>query len=352
MLGKLKLGQGKRALKSTSAAREIMTQTEEVLTQALTYTRTLVADLSPPVLLEHGLLAGLTWLGEHMRQHHITVTVESTLEELRLPEEQAVLLFQSVRELLFNSAKHADSSHATVRVQLQNHVLRIEVADQGKGFDPLDTANSQSPSPLSSKFGLFSIRERMRALRGRFEIASALGKGTTAVLELHLATQPVPLRPDSVLATVEPREISLGESRSPLRPQLLDHLRRTSVRVLLVDDHAMMRQGLRSVLEAYSDLHIVGEAQNGEEAVTLVHELCPSVVIMDINMPTLNGIEATARIKSQFPQIAVIGLSVNAEGPNQTAMLQAGATRMMTKEAAVEELYQAIQASIGVAGIS
>jgi DNA-binding NarL/FixJ family response regulator len=118
------------------------------------------------------------------------------------------------------------------------------------------------------------------------------------------------------------------------------------------DDHAMMRQGLRSVIEAYSDVHIVREAQNGEEAVTLVHKLRPSVVIMDINMPKLNGIEATARIKSQWPHISVIGLSVNAEGPNQTAMLQAGATRMMTKEAAVEELYQAIQASIGVTGIS
>lgn len=119
--------------------------------------------------------------------------------------------------------------------------------------------------------------------------------------------------------------------------------------MLLVDDHAMMRQGLRSVLEAYSDVHIVGEAHNGEEAVTLVHELSPSVVIMDINMPKLNGIEATARIKSQFPHIAVIGLSVNADGPNQTAMLQAGATRLITKEAAVEELYRAIQASIAAA---
>ena len=352
VLGRLKLGQGKRALKSTSTTREIMRQTDEVLTQALTYTRTLVAELSPPVLLEHGLLAGLTWLGEHMRQHHIAVTVECSLGELRLPEDQAVLLFQSVRELLLNAAKHAESSQATVRVENQNQVLHIEVQDQGKGFDPLNTAHAQSTTTVSSKFGLFSIRERMRALGGRFEIASALGKGTTAVLELPLATQPVCLSPDSVLATVGPSDTSLAEAGLLLHPQRLDHGRETIVRVLLVDDHAMMRQGLRSVLEAYSDVHIVGEAQNGEEAVTLVHELRPSVVIMDINMPKLNGIEATARIKAQCPEIAVIGLSVNAEGPNQTAMLQAGATRMMTKEAAVEELYQAIQASIGVAGIS
>jgi DNA-binding NarL/FixJ family response regulator len=121
------------------------------------------------------------------------------------------------------------------------------------------------------------------------------------------------------------------------------------VRVLLVDDHAMIRQGLRSVLAAYSDIHIVGEAQNGEEAIALVHDLCPSVFIMDINMPKLNGIEATAQIKSQYPEIKVIGLSVNADGPNQAAMLQAGATRMVTKEAAVDELHRAIQSSIAVA---
>ncbi len=352
VLGRLKLGQGKRALQNNSAVHEIMTQTDDVLSQALTYTRTLVAELSPPVLLEHGLLAGLAWLGEHMRQHHIAVTVECRLEELRLPEEQAVLLFQSVRELLLNAAKHADASHATVQVEHQNDVLHIEVADQGKGFDPLNMTNSQSSAPLSSKFGLFSIRERMRALGGRFEIASARGKGTTAILELPLATQPIGSTPVSDRRTIGPCDNATREAESSSRPRLLNHVRGAIVRVLLVDDHAMMRQGLKSVLESYSDLHIVGEAQNGEEAVTLVHELRPSVVIMDINMPTLNGIEATARIKSQFPQIAVIGLSVNADGLNQTAMLQAGATRMMTKEAAVEELYQAIQASIGVAEFS
>lgn len=307
------------------------------------------AQLSPPVLLEHGLLAGLTWLGEQMRQHHIAVTVECTLEELRLPEEQALLLFQSVRELLLNAAKHAGSSHATVSVNHRNGMLHIAVADQGKGFDPSHVANSPSSAHLSSKFGLFSIRERMRALGGRFEIVSAVGKGTTGVLELPVTVQALPHTPDSVLATGGPSHPSLAKGGLRLQPQLFDHVRETLVRVLLVDDHAMMRQGLSSVLEAYSDVHIVGEAHNGEEAVTLVHELSPSVVIMDINMPKLNGIEATARIKSQFPHIAVIGLSVNADGPNQTAMLQAGATRLITKEAAVEELYRAIQASIAAA---
>ena len=108
----------------------------------------------------------------------------------------------------------------------------------------------------------------------------------------------------------------------------------------------MMRQGLRSVLEAYSDVHVVGEAKDGEEAIALVEDLQPSIVVMDINMPKVNGIEATRHIKLHYPETKVIGLSVNAQGSNQDAMLQAGADLLLTKEAAVDELYQAIQDSL------
>lgn len=114
------------------------------------------------------------------------------------------------------------------------------------------------------------------------------------------------------------------------------------VQVLLVDDHAMVRQGLRSVLESYDDIQVIGEAQNGSEAVSLVQELKPQVVVMDINMPKMNGIEATARIKTQWPQTIVVGISVNAEDDNRNAMLRAGAARLLTKEQAVEQLHDAI----------
>ena len=105
----------------------------------------------------------------------------------------------------------------------------------------------------------------------------------------------------------------------------------------------MLREGLRAVLANYADIALLGEAADGEEAISLVRKLQPSVVIMDINMPKLNGIEATARIKAQFPHVHIIGLSVNTEADNQEAMQHSGAARLLTKEAAVDELYQAIQ---------
>jgi len=112
------------------------------------------------------------------------------------------------------------------------------------------------------------------------------------------------------------------------------------IRVLLVDDHAMVREGLRSVLESYDDVEVVGEAANGEEAVAMVQRLRPTMVVMDINMPKMNGIEATAHISRTYPEIQVIGLSVNASGNNVQAMSKAGAVLLLTKEAAVNELYR------------
>lgn len=338
VLGKLKLGQGKRIAESLPGCVEVIKQADEVLTQALTYTRTLVTDLSPPVLKEFGLCTALKWLAEQMRQHQLTVSVEAPGMEPPVPQEHAVLLFQSVRELLINSAKYAATGFATVRVRQERRFLHIEVRDEGKGFQMASAGQQETPA-LSSKFGLFSIRERMDALGGLFELQSAPDKGTTAILILPMADT------EDAQPTLEAGRTEAPEAEG-VGPRTAAPLQKT-IRVLLVDDHAMMRQGLRSVLEACSDVSIVGEAADGEEALMSVEKHLPSVVVMDINMPKLNGIEATLRIKSGHPHIKVIGLSVNADGHNQRAMLQAGADLLLTKEAAVEELHRAMLRALG-----
>ncbi len=114
------------------------------------------------------------------------------------------------------------------------------------------------------------------------------------------------------------------------------------VNVLLVDDHAMVRQGLRSVLDAYDDLHVVAEARDGAEAVALVEDLRPRVVVMDINMPVMNGIDATACIKTYWPETTVIGISVNTGEDYSNAMKRAGAATVLPKDTAVERLHDAI----------
>jgi len=118
------------------------------------------------------------------------------------------------------------------------------------------------------------------------------------------------------------------------------------IRVLLVDDHVMVRQGLRTTLESYSDIEVVGEAGDGQEAVELAEDLKPEVVIMDIHMPNMNGIEATSSIKSRHPDMKIIGLSANTDGESERALLRAGAEALLSKVAAAGELHRAIRQTI------
>jgi PAS domain S-box-containing protein len=187
VLGKIQLGQLKRISQSSSACIRMITETDKVLDEALSYTRTLISELSPPVLRNHGLLAGLRWLEEYMRTYHLNVTVQLSHEEIQVADDQALLLFQSVRELLINCAKYAETSEAWVEAHIDIQHLVIEVMDKGKGFvHEADVPSNISPEP-SSKFGLFSIRERMHALGGSFQIFSSPGNGTIAVLRLPLS---------------------------------------------------------------------------------------------------------------------------------------------------------------------
>jgi signal transduction histidine kinase len=190
VLGKLRIGHGKRYAPPIPVLTETLTQVDQVLSDALRYTRTLVAELSPAVLRDHGLLAALKWLSEYMQKLSVTVVV-SMPEELHitLPEDQAVLLFQSVRELLINSSKYAGTSAATVTVECRDDQLQIQVRDDGVGFDvaAVTAAASASPGGHSYKFGLCSILERMQALGGSFDILSAPGQGVTATLTLPLS---------------------------------------------------------------------------------------------------------------------------------------------------------------------
>ena len=118
------------------------------------------------------------------------------------------------------------------------------------------------------------------------------------------------------------------------------------LQIMIVDDHASVRQGIRAMLAGYADIQIVGEAGNGLEAIMLMEKLHPSIVLMDINMPRMNGIEATAQIKNDYPDTIIIGLSVNASTENQETMKRAGAVRLIPKEEAADLLYGAIHEAV------
>ena len=118
----------------------------------------------------------------------------------------------------------------------------------------------------------------------------------------------------------------------------------SQVTLLLAEDHEIMRDALRSLLDEHGGYVVVAEAENGREAITLVAKEMPDVVVMDINLPELNGIEATRKLCEDYPDIRIIGLSVHERGRMVMEMMNAGAKGYLPKTSAAKELIEAIDA--------
>lgn len=321
------------------ASAEMHQAVVDLLDQCLAESRSLTLELSPPVLYDAGLAPALHWLARWMQEKHgFTVEVHAQ-EGLEIAEEGArVFLFEAVRELLFNAVKHAHTDRAQVTItQTTPEMLQIEVRDDGIGFDPA-CLDSQT---TSGAFGLFNIRERLRFLGGRLEIQARRGAGTRVLLTVPRRTD-LPLRPPLIAAPGAP-----ATQETPAAPALAgeEELPRDAgepIRLLLVDDHPILRKGLADLVRIRPEVVVVGEAGDGQEAVDLALLLKPDVILMDITMPRMDGIEATRRITAALDHVRVIGLSMHEGEEMATAMRGAGAVGYMTKGGDPDALIAAI----------
>ena len=116
------------------------------------------------------------------------------------------------------------------------------------------------------------------------------------------------------------------------------------IKVLLADDHQILREGLRAMLEKEYNMEVLGEAADGREALRLIREKTPDVIVMDITMPGLNGVEATRQIRTEFPQIKVVALSMHDDKRFVLNMLKAGASGYLLKDGGFKEVVKAINA--------
>jgi PAS domain S-box-containing protein len=301
----------------------------DLLEEVLTACRTLTGELSPPILQTGGLVAGLEWL-VRWQAEKFQLAVALDADPLAVPDSEAMtlLLFQSVRELLFNVVKHAQVLAARVEVRQQDGHLQIVVSDQGVGFDSA-TLRATGGGGL----GLSSIRQRLKYLGGYVGIVTAPGQGCRITLAAPFQSQ----------ASVPPATAAEpAPGRSARRPG-----RGERIRVLLVDDHAVVRQALAQLLQQEPDLIVVGVAADGKAGVNLTQVLQPDVVLMDINMPVLNGMEATQQIHAVCPGVRVIGLSMFETAEQTAAMRSAGIVAYVSKTAPAEELLAAIRTTMG-----
>ena len=171
------------------------------------------------------------------------------------------------------------------------------------------------------------------------EIDSAPGSGSrfkliTSPISMKTVISPIDKESIASIAIAAQQETTVGSEKA--------------IRVILVDDHMVMRQGLAGLLQAEPDIEIVGEASEGQSAIDLIRELRPDVVLMDISMPGMDGIHATRIIHKELPEVHVIGLSMFQEGEQESAMREAGAVDYLTKSGPADALIEAIRACIRV----
>ena len=305
---------------------------ESLLEESISVSRSLAAELSPPILHDAGILSGMEWLARWMiTKHGLNVDLVVEMDSPVLSEDVKTLLFESVRELLLNVVKHAKTDSARVHLRQDDRKnLRITVGDSGKGFDPECTLNGSSGI---GGFGLFSIRERIELLGGHLEVESALGEGARFSLIVPLG----------VTELKQPATSLQPQKRYAPAQSCLSGPRAITTKILITDDHAVMREGLARLLAQEADFEVIGQASDGQEAVDMAESLRPDVILMDISMPCMNGIDATRIIHQHQPDIRIIGLSLYTEGERAREMLTAGASFYMTKSSPPSELKQAIR---------
>ena len=303
---------------------EPIQRVKKLVDEAVAACRLVTKGLMPPVLRDGNMSTALEWLSRQMaEQYGLRVIVEAEEPAGPLQEDVRVMLFEIARELLFNVVKHADVDEAHVRFGEREGLLLLEVLDRGKGCPPEQLNRSGRDS-----FGLFSIRERLSGFSGTFEAEGALDEGCRIRVSVPLSS--ANLR--STRAKSDQKNDEWG-----------DRKRGSKLRVILADDHQTVRQGLAELLQAQGDIDVVAQAADGAEALELAREYRPDVVVMDITMPRMNGIDATRAIRTQLPEIRVIGLSMHEQSDMAAAMRAAGAETFLTKSGPVEDLLAALR---------
>lgn len=321
-----------RALTSNSQADQVtlLQRARADINEAMETARTLSVNLFPPMLHIGGLPAALAWLAKRTQEQY-GVVVNVTANPRANPEasDVRILLFEAVRELLFNAVKHAHVDRVDINLEVgPGDVIHIQVSDDGVGFDSAVTLDYKNQQEVG--LGLFSIQERLALLGGHLDIQSAPGKGARFSLTLPQSNLPV------VTGEAEVRRHDAGWQER----QVYDSAAGTSrpLRILIADDHVVARAGLRELFSERPGLRVVGEAANGVEAIVQAMALQPDVIVMDVSMPQMNGIEATREIHGAMPHIQIVGLSTHNDENSERSMLEAGAEAYFTKNEGADRL--------------
>jgi PAS domain S-box-containing protein len=310
---------------------ELLQRARADVKEAVESARTLSVSLFPPVLHVGGLPAALSWLAKRSReQYGIVVNVTADPQANPDANDVRILLFEGVRELVFNAVKHAGIDRVDVNLALgPGDTIHIQVSDEGVGFDPGATVHDKNQQQAG--LGLFSIQERLALFGGHLDIQSDPGKGSRFTLTLPRTGLPG-VAADGTEAqrrdTAWQERLVYGSASD----------RSKSLRILIADDHPVARGGLRELFGKRPELQVVGEAASGVEAIAQAVALQPDVIVMDVSMPQMNGIDATREIHRSMRHIRIVGLSTHDDESTERLMRKAGAEAYFAKNEGTDRL--------------
>ncbi|GAC1660572.1 MAG: hypothetical protein NVS9B4_11720 [Candidatus Acidiferrum sp.] len=297
--------------------------------------RTLSYLLHPPLLDELGLSSAVKWYAEGLeRRAGIRIKVDIAPDFMRLPPDVEVTLFRVIQESLTNVQRYSGSSTAFVQVKVVSKDIVVKIEDAGGGMrHPSINSRTGEVAPLG--VGIQGMKERMRQLAGRLEIVSLPGKGTQVKATLPLGslrdTPPLSSEDSPILSATAHKHSSSAEGIS---------LRK---RILIVDDHEMLRRGIRTTLQKELDLEVCGEAADGQEAINQVLALRPDLVILDINLPVLNGLVAIRQILRHRPQTKILVFTVHDSEQTAKEVRATGAHGYLPKGKEGDDLLQVVK---------
>ena len=270
--------------------------------------RTLLVDIYPASLARSGIVAALHDLAQTTRRDGVVVHVDTADEDdLALSTDAQRLVHRVAQECLRNAAKHAGPATVTVSLHRDGpESATLDIVDDGVGFD----VEQVRTAPREGHLGLHLLADAASVPGALLQVSSAPGRGTDWRLLLD------------------------GDARG-----------RLVIRVLLVDDHQLVRAGVTTLLQSDPEITVVGEARNGREAVASVEGVGPDVVLMDLSMPEMDGVEATRAVLAKRPGTKVLVLTSFSDRQRVKEVLAAGAIGYVLKDSEPADLLAAVHAA-------
>ena len=317
-------------------SRQVLAECKSLTGQLVEEIRTVSYLLHPPLLDELGLASAVKWYTEGFsRRTGIDTEVSISSSFQRLPRDIEVTLFRIVQESLTNVHRYSGSPKAYVRVKSTDDQIVLEIGDFGRGIQQ-ETLNARLGSIAPIGVGIQGMTERMRQLSGKLEITSRANKGTLVTATLPMAYLRTSGSQDVAVPEADPRPRAGNRKSGPKQNVELK-------RILVVDDHEMLRRGVCTLLETELGLEICGQAVDGQDAIEKAAALKPDLVIIDVDMPVLNGLAATREILRNRPQTKVLVFTVHESDQIVKDIYAAGAHACLSKDKGGRNLLRVIK---------